>query len=238
MRAIVIHARSLTEREKHIRQQLKDWSGDVTFMSDVDKDEITEDILAKYFKPACELYCKSGQASCAVKHLMALQYIIDNELEGALVLEDDIVLHTNFVSNFMYTMEEYRNRYVDKPVIISYEDSSLQFVPHSRRIRGQWLYEGPTNRVRFNGALYINNLAARVILAEVMENKCDRAIDHFYVKLHKMGLLTILWCEPALATQGSFNGKFLSSQSKNLVLEGCVGKLNMFTSEYSIGSDK
>ena len=206
-KVIVIHAKHLRERMVHMERQLRDWPGEVVYVTEADKDELTDELIDTYFVPGCELYNKSGATSCAIKHIKACQYIVDHQLEGALVLEDDIVLHA------------------EHPIIISYEDSSLQFIPRSRRKKGQWLYEAPYGRVRFNGALYINQKAAQAIVDDVKANKCDIAVDHYYMHLYGKGLVQFLWCEPALATQGSFNSSFVSSMGQIRSLEGIRWRL-------------
>ena len=228
MTALVIHAKSLTDRLQHVKQQLKDWPGPVEYILDYDKNELTDDILRRYIQPGCELDNRSGATSCALKHLLACQYIVDNGLEGALVVEDDIVLHSQFMEKYEKTMEEYRRRYADRPVIISYEDSSLQFIPRSQRVKGQWLYEAPHGRVRFTGILYVSYQAAKAVLDEVQAHKCHKAIDHYYyVYLYDKSLIQMLWCEPCLATQGSFDGTFLSSIGQLRSFEGLRWKLKL-----------
>jgi glycosyl transferase family 25 len=224
-KVIVIHAKHLRERMVHMERQLRDWPGEVVYVTEADKDELTDEMVRAYIKEGCELDNRSGATSCAIKHIKACQYIVDHQLEGALVLEDDIVLHQGFEEDFAKTIEEYRQHYADQPIIISYEDSSLQFIPRSRRKKGQWLYEAPHGRVRFNGALYINQKAAQAIVDDVKANKCDIAVDHYYMHLYGKGLLQFLWCEPALATQGSFNGSFVSSMGQIRSLEGLRWKL-------------
>ena len=222
---LVIHAKHLTERLQHMQQQLQDWPDGVEYITDADKNELTDELIDTYFVPGCELYNKSGATSCAIKHIRACQYIVDHQLEGALILEDDIVLHAHFKDNFPKTIEEYRQHYAEKPILISYEDSSLQFIPRSRRQKGRWLYEAPHGRVRFNGALFINQKAAQAIVDDVKTHKCDIAVDHYYMHLYGIGLLQFLWCEPCLATQGSFSGTFVSSMGQIRSLEGIRWKL-------------
>jgi glycosyl transferase family 25 len=217
---LVVHAKHLIERKKHMEQQLQNWPGKVEYILDCDKNELTDDVLKAYIQPGCELDKKSAATSCSLKHLMSCRFIVEHQLEGALVLEDDIVLHSHFVEDFEQTMEEYRHDYKDRPILISYEDSSLQFIPRSRRKKGKWLYEAPHGRVRFNGALYISQQAAKAVWEEVLAHKCYIASDHFYVHLYDKGLVQILWCEPSLATQGSFLGKFNSTQGPIKNLEG------------------
>lgn len=222
---LVIHAKHLTERLQHMEQQLKDWPGKVAYILDDDKNELTDELMAAYIKPGCELDNRSGATSCAIKHLHACEYIVDHHLEGALVLEDDIVLHDHFTEDFQQTMAEYEQKHAQQPVIISYEDSSLLFIPRSRRVKGQWLYEAPHGRVRFNGAIYINQRAAKAIVDDVRKNKCDIAVDHYYMHLYKKGVLQMLWCEPSIATQGSFSGTFISSMGQIRNFEGLRWKL-------------
>lgn len=222
---LVIHAKHLTDRLAHMERQLQDWPGDVTYILDDDKNELTDEIINKYFVPGCELYNKSGATSCAVKHLKACEYIVSHQLEGALVLEDDIVLRPRFREDFEKTIEEYRQHDAGQPILISYEDSSLLFIPRSRRKAGQWLYEAPHGRVRFNGGLYINQQAARAIVEDVRVHRCDAAVDHYYMHLYDKGLVQFLWCEPCLATQGSFSGTFVSSMGQIRSLEGLRWRL-------------
>lgn len=222
---LVIHAKHLTERMRHMQQQLHDWPGDVVYIQDYDKGELTDEIIQTYFKAGSELDNKSGATSCAMKHLLSCKYIVDHQLEGALILEDDIVLRPGFQKNFEKTLEEIRCNYADQPILISYEDSSLQFIPRSRRVKGQWLYEAPHGRVRFNGALFISQRAAKAIWNDVIKNKCDIAVDHYYMHLYGKELVKFLWCEPCLATQGSFSGTFVSSMGQIRSMEGLRWKL-------------
>ena len=107
-KVIVIHAKHLRERMVHMERQLRDWPGEVVYVTEADKDELTDELIDTYFVPGCELYNKSGATSCAIKHIKACQYIVDHQLEGALVLEDDIVLHQGFEADFAKTIAEYR----------------------------------------------------------------------------------------------------------------------------------
>lgn len=222
---LVIHAKPLTERKAYMEELLKDFTGKVDYILDADRDELTDEMLAEFFKPGCEVDKKSNAASCAIKHLLACRYIVEHDLEGALILEDDIELHDRFFEKFERSMQEYRQRYSHLPILISYEDSSLQFVPRSQRVKGQWLYESPLNRVRFTGAYYLNRAAAEAIWKDVQENKCDISIDHYQVKLYREGKIQILWCEPPLATQGSFTGRFSSSIGRIRKFEAIRWKL-------------
>ena len=99
----------------------------------------------------------------------------------------------------------------ERSVLISYEDSPLQFVPRSRRVKGQMLY--PADHGRMSGAYFINRRAIEAVFDQLQKDRCDLAIDHYHGELIKHGVIECLWCQPALATQGSFTGLFKSALS-------------------------
>lgn len=144
--------------------------------------------------------------SCSLKHMLAYGEIIRQKLDGALVLEDDICLHNNFNEVFNQSMNELTANpaLATTPVIISYEDTRLRFVPRSKRVKGKVLYPG--DRDRMAGAYYINQSAAKMITEYVNQHKMDVPIDILHRKLLEAGKLTYLWCHPTIATQGSHNG--------------------------------
>ena len=47
---LVIHAKHLTERLQHMQRQLQDWQGDVVYIQDYDKSELSDEIVQTFFK--------------------------------------------------------------------------------------------------------------------------------------------------------------------------------------------
>ncbi len=154
------------------------------------------------------------QISCAYKHLLAYQEIMNRNLPGALILEDDICLSKNFTDIFRKSMAELKVSGVER-AIISYEDTRLRFVPRSKRIKGQVLYEG--DRDRMAGAYYISRECARYMLAYVVQQRLGIPIDWLHCQMLKSGEITYYWCSPTIATQGSHNGLFHSALSEKTV---------------------
>ena len=213
MKVLVIHAAKLKERGENIDRMLRAIGMDYEFISEGDADELTDELIDKYLADGPEdLHRKSARASCTIKHFLACEKIVDEGLEGALVLEDDIVLHDDFKPQFEKSIEEYREHYADDKVLISYEDSSLQFVPRSQREKGRMLYPGKKDRMA--GAYFINRHAAKAILECLRQQPTAIPVDCYHYELLKRGVIVYLWCQPALATQGSFTGRFRSSLSK------------------------
>ena len=156
---------------------------------------------------------KTPRSLCTISHFLAYEIILSDGLEGALVLEDDILLHKNFKTQFEQSIKEYQRNYQNQKIIISYEDSPLWFVPRSQREKGRMLYPGC--RDRLSGAYFINNYAAKAILDELQTKRCDRAIDLYHYQLIQEKIINYLWCHPTIATQGTATGLFETSLSSN-----------------------
>lgn len=212
MKAFVIHAERLKERAEHIDRMLSEEGIEYEFVNEGNDDEKIQGYLDKYMKDGRELlHRKVPRSLCTISHFLAYEQILAGNMDGALVLEDDIVLHKHFLPRYKESISEYSKKYTERPVLISYEDSPLQFVPRSRRVKGQMLY--PADHGRMSGAYFINRRAIEAVFDQLQKDRCDLAIDHYHGELIKHGVIECLWCQPALATQGSFTGLFKSALS-------------------------
>ena len=209
MKTLVIHAAALKERGEHMDRMLCRFNMDYEFVKDADLDHLDAQLMGRFFKDGATLQ-PTARHSCAAKHFLACEYIVNHDLEGALVLEDDIVLHTNFKSVCAKSLDELRRDYEGRPAIISFEDSSLRFVPRSQRRKGQLLY--PATKGRMAGCYWMSRRCAEVILQDLAVNKCSATdADTYHYQLLQRGLIDYLWCQPTIATQGTFSGAFRSS---------------------------
>lgn len=204
---LVIHVRGNQERKDFIQHQLNELGIPYHYILDGNISDLTPAILDQYFvndgKPDT-MHGPFPRTSCAYKHLLATKYIIDNQLEGALIVEDDLRFYSHFRSDFPKSIDELHTRYADKPCIVNYEESSLLLVPRSQRRKGTMLY--PAARDRFAGCYYMNRQAAEVIMSYVAQHKSDTTSDRLHNKLLQEGLLTYLWSHPCLACQCSCDG--------------------------------
>lgn len=208
---LVLHVKNgYEDRETHINQMMKEKDLPFSFILDGDMSDLTEETIREKFTGSV-MDKVSPQTSCTMKHLFAYQYILDHQLKGALILEDDMVLYDNFVEVFEDCMNELERK-AWQNALVSFEDSTLHFVPRSERRKGQFLY--PKGKDRYAGAYYCTNDAARLILDYVASNKCDRPIDLFHTALIQRAGLNYLWCHPCIATQGTHTGLFVSSISQ------------------------
>ncbi len=162
---IIVHVRGQEERRSFIQHQLERIAMPYHYILDGNVEDLTPDILDRYFVndgKTDTMYGVFPRTSCAYKHLLATQYILDHQLDGALIIEDDIYFYDNFRPLFDQSLQECAVRYADQPVIINYEESSLLLVPRSSRVKGQLLY--PATRDRFAGCYFLNRQAAQTIM--------------------------------------------------------------------------
>jgi glycosyl transferase family 25 len=211
---LVVHVQHFQERSESIERQMKEIGFSFHYILDGDVDTIDDNVLARYFKDGKDdMYHAQPATSCALKHFYAYEYILNHYLEGALILEDDAILKKNFLPYFLQSIDEYERRFSDTPVIISYENSSLTFVPGSMRRKGVMLYRAKKDR--FTGGYFINRQGAKAILDDVRSNKCELAIDGYHNNLLHRNKLIYLWSHPTLIQQGTCMGKFSTSISKD-----------------------
>ena len=214
MKTLVIHPTHLKERGEHIDRMLREIGLEYDVVNEGNDDSQVKAYLKKYLKNGQEeMLRKTPRSLCTISHFLAYEIILSDGLEGALVLEDDILLHKNFKTQFEQSIKEYQRNYQNQKIIISYEDSPLWFVPRSQREKGRMLYPGC--RDRLSGAYFINNYAAKAILDELQTKRCDRAIDLYHYQLIQEKIINYLWCHPTIATQGTATGLFETSLSSN-----------------------
>jgi len=209
---MVIHvSQGYEEREKHIRNMLSKAHIPFEFILSGDIKDITPEIDRKWFKASTSM--TPAQKSCTLKHIHACEKIVDRNLPGALILEDDICLSRNFPEIYnrsMTELQQYRSGHGANPLIVNYEDTRLRFVERSKREKGRVLY--PADRDRMTGCLYVNYDAAKTVLDYYGKTDANvLPIDLFHRQLIDKRLIQYLWCQPTVATQGSHNGMFSSA---------------------------
>jgi glycosyl transferase family 25 len=204
---LVIHVKGNEERKKFIQHQLDELGFPYHYILDGNISDLTPEILDRYFVDDGKAETMHGlypRTSCAYKHLLAMQYIIDHQLDGALIVEDDLRFYRHFKALFLKSMEEYQAHYCDQPFIANYEESSLLLVPRSQRKKGTLLY--PALRDRFAGCYYVNRKAARAIMDYVDQHKSDTTSDRLHTKLIELHKIAYYWSHPCLACQCSCDG--------------------------------
>lgn len=206
----VLHVKKgYEDRDLHIRKMLGNMNIPFQYILDGDMTDLSIDSLSAYFRN--DMLSITPATSCSMKHILAYQHMIDNHIQQALILEDDILLARDFIRKFNQSMHEKEviNKGGQMPITISYEDTRLRFIPRSQRIKGKCLYPGKCDRM--TGAYYLNLEAACVIMDFAKKYQMDLPIDLTHNQLLKEKRLNYYWMQPTIATQGSHVGKFCSA---------------------------
>ena len=200
----VIHVRTATDRAASIEAQLGRLGLHFEYILEGDRDELTRADIQAWFRG--RMASASAETSCAFKHLVACERLVDQGHSGALILEDDIFLPPGFVADLASTVAELRARPDANPDIafISLENTGLETVPALPA--GETLVRADHGRAA--GAYWLSRGAAENLLSRAGSDRLTEPIDHFHNKLVRQGEIEMCWRHPAIAEQGSHNGRF------------------------------
>lgn len=198
------------DRLEHMTSMLSAHNITFELILDGDIPDLTDEIIEKYFS---EYMCaKSATTSCACKHILCYEKMVSENIDYALILEDDMFFSKKFDDILQRTITE---RLGDKsPWYVGFEASCLKFVPRSQRKKWVVTYKGEC--VQCTGAYLINLPAARAILDCIKANKCNVLFDWYLDKLQNEKVFELYWTYPPVAEQGSHNGKMQSGISSGL----------------------
>lgn len=205
VKTYVIHVKGAVERERHIKKELAKHKIPFEFMLDGNVENITNEQLERYFDG--EMKRKIPPTSCALKHILVYEKIIAENIPKALIFEDDIELFDSFSTIFSASLLEIKNQNLEN-YIISYENSTLQYVKQSEIISNQVLYKKDYSRCA--GAYMIDIKAAKKIIQHIYHQKCNKPIDWVHHELIVNKTLNVYWSHPPIAEQKSHNGKMQS----------------------------
>lgn len=206
----VLHVKKgYEERAKSIETQFTQHQIPFEYILDGDLTDLTSEIIEKYFSGQ-EMTIHKAFTSCAFKHILAYEKMIQEKMDYALIFEDDIVLSANFNAVFNQSIKEIQQK-EEKGIFVSYEDTTLEFVPKKELKQEKLLY--PAKKGRCAGSYLIDYQTAKIMLNYIYEYKCHLPIDWLHNFLLDKNLFSMYWCHPTIAQQGSHTGKFTSGLS-------------------------
>jgi glycosyl transferase, family 25 len=213
-RVYIIHtAVHEQERGAHIRQQVNALQLPYAFVMEGE----ATDVLQRNDIPAIKdkLLKQPGLASCSYKHYRACQLAVERKEACIMILENDIFFEPHWKSTLAKALHEIQQKKISG-YVLSVEDSSLHYTPRSQRKPGEVVY--PARHPRMAGA-YVMDLAACKALVQYIETNGLYAEPDWHLHdAQQQGLLQMYWLHPAIAEQGSHNGRMqtaFNSKSKN-----------------------
>lgn len=204
----VIHASIFVERRKLIQAQLDALGLPFEFVLDFDIPAIPDELKQRLFK-ASEL--SPAQQSCALKHWQAHNHIVQRKISRALVLEDDVILSSEFWPALNRLMPE--ELALGDPHVTFLGCGGHYYVPHDQIQRGQLLY--PRNQGKFADSYIVSLETAQRRLDWIEARGIPRPIDHLFEQIDRELSTPMFWLEPPVVEQGSHNGTFASSLDKS-----------------------
>lgn len=203
----VINVKAFQQRREFMEAQLLRHGMKAEFILDGDADELTDEIINQYFIRG---NVSLNQMSCALKHIMALQRIVEQQQQQALILEDDAIFLPGFDEGLGYALAESPS--FSGPKVIYIGCGGNFYTPRSLRKPGQHLYPG--TRGRFTDSYIIDCATAQKRLDWMIANKVSLPIDNQFDKMDSELKISLLWLEEPVVEQGSKAGLFMSALEK------------------------
>ena len=145
-----------------------------------------------------------SEISLSYKHIKAFEDIIKNNINAALVLEDDVVFDKNFVDNFNFNLI---NTPRDWDMIFIGSGCGLR-VPAHRRQSGMVAYRKDHPASKCTDSYLIKHAAAVKIYETILPFTMPIDFElNYQMKEHNM---SVYWWEPPVTTQGSQCGLYKS----------------------------
>jgi GR25 family glycosyltransferase involved in LPS biosynthesis len=165
MRIFVITLPDSTSRQESVKSQLHALNLPFEFFEGVDGRKISDDEIAKYYdtKRANKYLGRDitkGEIGCALSHKNIYEKLIANNIQRAIVLEDDIIIDRQFPELVSRLEHLAINNY-----IIKMETAETQTVPwHKIRLGNGYVIEHPLSSVTYTWGYYIDIAAAKTML--------------------------------------------------------------------------
>ena len=204
----VIHATSFVDRRQFIEAQMNELGLPFEFVLDFDIPAIPEELKQRLFKNDV---LSPAQQSCALKHWRAHHLILERKISRALVLEDDVILSSEFWPALNGLMTE--ELALGDPHVTFLGCGGHYYIPHEQIRTGQWLY--PRNQGKFADSYILSMATAKRRLDWIEANGITLPIDHTFEQIDRALATPMFWLEPPVVEQGSHNGKFSSTLDKS-----------------------
>lgn len=211
MKIFVVHYDKLIKRKYIISIQLNKFNLAHEFISNHGKESLTLD-ERKMFRNISD-----GEMSVALHHIECYKRIVEENIDYALILEDDIVI----CNNFREILERYIKELPSDWDMLFIGDGCGLHIEKNLLIPGKHIYKKNNEN---NGQIHEG--ATRCLDSYLISNKCAKIITE-KLKLPNYTILApadlwmncvirnnnfnVYWAEPTIVTQGSEKGVYKSS---------------------------
>ncbi len=210
----IIHYTPLKERKVHIDDQLNKYNFKSTYITDYDKEDLTKSVIDWFGN------IKLAEISLSCKHMSVYKKMVNENIEEAIILEDDVTLHDNFYDNLQNYYKQLPedwdllffgsgwNLHVpkklveesNKNVFLKNNNGYGRFSPEVK-VDGWPICGGST---RCLDSYIIKKSAAAEILRYCINKRINAPFDLFLNQCFRDLKLKVYWGEPSLCKQDTF----------------------------------
>lgn len=181
MKIFIIHYKKLTERKHYLINNLSDF--DYEFIDEFDREDILK-FNTMYYKNS-ELWnervtvyndkpiyrdLKDSEICNSLSHIEAMKKIIDEKLEYAVILEDDVIIYNNFNEKINHIINNIPKDFDFVFFGTSYSMDLLDRITSDNSIfLGNNLWKKEPGITRTVDAYIISNKAAKIIVDNISE---------------------------------------------------------------------
>jgi GR25 family glycosyltransferase involved in LPS biosynthesis len=201
-------------REPYLREYFNKFGlddKDITWLKGNNKNDLTDEFIntiCDTHNNQLERKITKGEISCTYKHYLALQDIVQNEREYAVIMEDDVNFKDYIQSRLNSYLEELNTYYPNWNVLFdgdinTYygktgeydEDMILEYKKVYNKTTKDRSAEKKLHGATRGANYYLINLkTAKMLLDNFLP--FDRVIDHYYNKMFRDFNLKIYWAIP------------------------------------------
>jgi len=215
MKIFVLHYSKLTQRKEHILEQFKkNGIEKFEFIERFDKDEITDDECTEFDQNY--ITDRRSELSLHLKHFYIYKLMVIENIDEALIFEDDIILSDDFIKK----VTEYLTQLPKTYDMLFIGDGCQLHIPNTQLIPNQYIYEKSVDinndgcgATRCTDSYIIHNRCAKKICdyISILNYKIKLPIDWWLNIAARDNNFSVYWCEPTIVTQGSQTGLFSRS---------------------------
>lgn len=210
LKTFVVTTKDNHKRQESINCQAKKFQLDIEYIWDFDADDIdANEIQEKYELSSLPL----RSISALMKHFEAHKRLLEQELDVALVVEDDVILFDRFGKQIHKLVQALKDTYRPGLVFLGGADNRIDHDFLIAAAQGNPLIKRPLSTAE---AYLIEPLGASMRVRWLEEARGIKlAADHLITAIDLELGIDQYWGESPLATQGSIIGKFPTTLDKS-----------------------
>jgi len=222
----IVHYKPLVERKQYLDNALKSYGfTNIHWFEDIDRNTMSQEQLSMYKYNADQWYelnstwyqfdskprlLTKPEIACTVSHILIYKYIIDNNIEKALIFEDDCILLDNFLNKLEKVLNElpadFCTCYLNDAfgwTVSNFKHGFLGSLNKNIYSPDKCVYNMSCSRC--SDSFILSNRGAKLLYNNITKTTFCLPIDwtHNPIYLTTNHAKDVFWAEPALTHQGS-----------------------------------